>query len=187
MLITSLRSSSSGEERASYVGRRHSCSAFNRVQQRMEEPSTNTLGEKVRRPRFNRFSRLIRVLRLSRIITSTTRPLDHEELAGTLGVSRRTLFRDLSLLRSAGIESPHAQQRHAFRTEPTGELLGQTLTLREAAAILELLEHDYQPKPGSAYDRALRDAKRKIIFALRGECSAILDKLEAVISSFHNE
>jgi predicted DNA-binding transcriptional regulator YafY len=152
----------------------------------MEEPDTNGVGEKVGRPRFSRSHRLVRALRLGRIITSSTQPLDYKELARSSGVSRRTLFRDLSLLRSAGIESPHARKRHASRTEPTGELLGQTLTFRETAAILELLEHDHQPKPDSAYDRALRDAKQKIILALRGKCSAILAELEAIISTFHN-
>ncbi len=153
----------------------------------MEEPETNTIGKEVGRPRFSRTSRLVRALRLSRIIPGSTRPLDYQELARTLDVSRRTLFRDLSLLRSAGFEIPYAQQRRGFRTGQTCELLGQTLTLREAAAILELLEHDHQPKPDSAYDRALREAKQKIILALRGECFAILAELEAVLSSFHDE
>ena len=153
----------------------------------MEETETNTIGKEVGRLRFSRSSRFVRALRLGRIITNSPQPLDYEELARTMGVSRRTLFRDLSLLRMAGIASLHAQRRRGFRTGRISELLGQTLTLREVAAILELLEHDHQPKPDSAYDRALRDAKQKIILALRGECSAIQAKLEALISSFHSE
>ena len=162
-------------------------SALNWVQQRVEEREANPIGENVGRPCFSRTDRLALALRLSRIITSSPRPQGYEELARILGVSRRTLFRDLSLLREVGFESPHAQQRRGFRTGQVSELLGPTLTLREVAAILELLEHDHQPKPDSAYDRVLREAKQKIILALRGECSVILTKLEAEISTLRNE
>jgi predicted DNA-binding transcriptional regulator YafY len=103
-----------------------------------------------------------------------------------MGVSRRTFYRDLSLLREAGIDVPRPQKGHAFCTGPIGSVFGTTLTLREAAAILKLLEHDRQPKPNSAYDRALRNAKQKAILALRGECSAILAELEAVTCTFRN-
>lgn len=135
----------------------------------------------------SRSRRLVRALRLGKIITSSSRSLDYEDLAKSLGVSRRTLFRDLNLLRSAGIESPHARKRRAFCAEPTGELLGRTLTLQEAAAILEFFEHNRVPRPESAYDRALREAKQKVIVALRRECPAIMAELNAVVSTFHNE
>ena len=153
----------------------------------MEEREANPIGENGGPLRSTRARRLVRVLRLGWIITSSSQCPGRRELASTLGVSRRTIFRDLNLLRAAGIESQHAQQGHAFCTGPIGDLLGRTLTLREVAAILELLDHNHQPKPRSAYDRALRDAKGKIILALRGECSAIPAKLEAVISIFHDE
>ncbi len=153
----------------------------------MEGTNANPVAESEGEPRYSRSKRFVRALRLGRIITCSTHSLNYEELANSMGVSLRTLYRDLSLLRSAGIESPHTRNRHGFRAELTGELLGRTLTLRETAALLKLLEYNDHPKPGSAYGLALRDAKQKIIFALRGECSAIVAELEAAISSFHDE
>lgn len=153
----------------------------------MEKVDAHHVGEGVGRPWHSGSRQLVRALRLGRIITNSTGPLNHERLAQLLGVSKRTLYRDLRLLRSIGIESLHAQNRRRFRAESTGELLGRTLTLHEAAAILVLFEHNHQPKPDSFYDRALQGAKQKVIMALREESSAMKTELEAIISTLHTE
>ena len=154
---------------------------------RMEETNANPVGKAIGPSHPTRSHRFARVLRLGKIISSSREPLDYKELATSMGVSQRTLYRDLGLLRSAGIEGPYGRKRGAFRMRPTGELLGQVLTLNEVAAILEFFEHNCQPKPDSAYDRALRAATLKITFVLLKECSVMAPQLDKMISAFHNE
>jgi len=153
----------------------------------MEQSNASSFRERGRWGYAGRPRHLVRALRLNQIITSSTQPPDYVALAKLLGISRRTLFRDLSLLRSAGVESFHHRRNRPLRMEAIAEALGQALTLREAGALLELLEHNRQPKAGSAYDQALRPAKHKVILALRKECSAMMDQLDAVFFMFQNE
>lgn len=153
----------------------------------MEETNSNTARRKVAQRPSGRSQRFARALRLGRMLTNGVAHLSYNDLAATLGVSRRTLYRDLSLLREAGIESPQALQRRGVCREPTRELLERILTTDDAAALLVLLARGRRPIPGSEYDRVLWEARGKVVVALRQASCHIKDKVDAAVDSFEDQ
>jgi len=92
-------------------------------------------------------SRIHRLLRLVTILQGGT-PLSAVELAEELGVSRRTLFRDLEALRAAGIPYKYEPDR-GYRIEPGFFLPPINLRVNEALGLLLLAKtaegHARQP------------------------------------------
>ncbi|MCG3180314.1 MAG: hypothetical protein BIFFINMI_02673 [Phycisphaerae bacterium] len=83
-------------------------------------------------------SRIHRLLRLITLLRSGQGP-NVTELADTLGISRRTVFRDLNMLELAGIPYYFDEQTYGYRIAPTFFLPPVNLTLEEALALMALI------------------------------------------------
>ena len=81
------------------------------------------------------FRRIHRLLKLITILQSG-RNCDAPALARELGVSRRTVFRYLDVLRAVGIEFVHDAQAGGYRTKPGSLLRPVDFDLTEALALL---------------------------------------------------
>jgi predicted DNA-binding transcriptional regulator YafY len=62
-------------------------------------------------PRCRRDFRIVRLVRL----LSAGRSLDTDELCQRFGIHRRTVFRDIRMLREAGLNIVYFPLEHAFR------------------------------------------------------------------------
>lgn len=121
-------------------------------------------------------SRLQRILRLVTILQSG-RCCSPNELAGELGISRRTLFRDLNMLEQGGIPYYYDDSGGGYRMDSSFFLPPLNLKLPEALALLLVAQQG-----GSAgalpLQKEARDAAMKIESVLpahiRQECGSVL-------------
>ncbi|MBN1436259.1 MAG: WYL domain-containing protein [Sedimentisphaerales bacterium] len=88
----------------------------------------------------SKLSRLQRMLRLVTALQSGNY-YSPNELADLLGVTRRTVFRDISMLNKAGIPCYHDDQMDGYRLEDACFLPALNLTLSEAMALLIVAQY----------------------------------------------
>ena len=84
---------------------------------------------------FEQVGRIHRLLKLISLLQSG-RNYDTPALARELGVSRRTVFRYLDVLRTVGIDFVHDSQAGGYRAEPDSLLRPLDFSLSEALALL---------------------------------------------------
>jgi predicted DNA-binding transcriptional regulator YafY len=114
--------------------------------------------------------RLARALQIACVLDEHREEgIDVDSIARTVNCSRRTVFRDLSALREAGLDIKRMPSLGGLRMRPLGFLLSDTLKMSEAAALLALLEFGDAPLAGSGYEEALAAARRKTVTALLHE------------------
>lgn len=117
------------------------------------------------------------------MLNSAAPPAARAQLAKALGVSTRTLYRDLLLLRSVNSQDTIPSSRASIDLKPVLDHLGSTLTLREAAALLLFFERQRQPLPNTAYHELLRAAGLKVATALKREVTSVASQLHALITT----
>jgi predicted DNA-binding transcriptional regulator YafY len=127
-----------------------------------------------------------RIDRIQRLLSLLTRLQAGEEcegkvLAAELGISRRTLFRDLQLLRIAGIPLSHDKSQSTYRLDKGYFFPPVGLEPEEAWSLL-LLTRTVQPGSSHPDPAALAQATRKIVVSLprdlRDSCLRDLSHLE---------
>ncbi len=108
-------------------------------------------------------TRIHRLLRLITVMQSGT-SRSAAELAEELGVSRRTLFRDLSALKTAGVPYQHDEE-HGFRIEPSFFLPPVNLKINETLGLMLLARSAEDSRSQPLYQSAI-DAVRKLAATL---------------------
>lgn len=104
--------------------------------------------------------RLRRLLQIVRLL-QTGRAYNSAELAQECGVSRRTVFRDLSQLEQAGIICQHDPDRQGYRLQSSQLLPPTDFTLEETLALL-LLCNELGGDDGIPFQSAARAAVMKL-------------------------
>ncbi len=119
--------------------------------------------------------RLQRVLRMVTVLQSG-RYFSPDELSEQLGVSRRTIFRDLDMLRKAGIPYYHDDEKGGYKISSSFFLPPLNLKLREALALLLLTRN---PSGTMPLQREVQQAAMKIESALpahvQRHCGSLLE------------
>lgn len=87
-----------------------------------------------------------------------------DQLASLLGVSRRTLFRDLKTLQDAGINYDHTAE-HGFQLEPTVFLPPINLKVGEALGLI-ILAKTAESQPGQPMTQSAIEAVNKLLMLL---------------------
>ncbi len=124
-----------------------------------------------------RAHRLIRIVRT----LQTGRRCGADALADDLGVSRRTVFRDISVLKDAGIPCSYDAQTESYAIDHAYYLTPLDLSLEEALALM-LLTRKFVDDRIVPLSSAALSAGMKIEMALpsdiRTHCGALLDGVE---------
>jgi proteasome accessory factor B len=125
-------------------------------------------------------TRLYRLLNLITFLRSGRR-YDPETLAKELGVSRRTIFRDLNILTAAGIPYYFDEETGAYAISQSFFLPAINLTIDEALAVLLATRKMIGKIPLPLFQQASRAAV-KIESALPGviqdHCGSVMDNVE---------
>ncbi len=146
--------------------------------QRDVEPEAST-RESRRTPRLSRALQLCR-----RLENSLGKSVSVKELTEKFDVSRRTLFRDLGLLRDSGIRIDSQKPGGGVALHsPLGGLPDQ-LRLPEVVALVVYLDKRLEPRPGSAYGFALEAAARKAKSELMGSFGSLSEQAEEIYGDF---
>lgn len=126
-----------------------------------------------------RSTRVERLLRLLRLLQS--RPgLDADALARELGVSRRTVFRDLKMLEEAGATWAFDTRTRGYRLVHGAHLPPPTFTLAEALALLVLTRRFLSRSWMPGYEEAARAAAKiesTLPRILQERCGSVLERL----------
>lgn len=136
-----------------------------------QEPNTNQSDS------VTRTYRLIKLLQL----LQCGRPFDADGLADSLEVSRRTLFRDLSLLEAAGVPYTYDKKSKQYKIDKDFFLPPVNLTVGEALAVMLLTRRFNNRKLHPEYVQAV-EAAQKIEAAIppriRAHCGTVLDNVD---------
>lgn len=122
----------------------------------------------------DRVSRLLRLIGALR----SGRRLDADGLAELLGVSRRTVFRDLKVLQSAGVPYRFHPDRRTYAISDSYFLPSVHLELEESLALLLVTRAFLSREVHPSYQQALRAALKlesSLPAAVRAECGPYLD------------
>lgn len=111
------------------------------------------------RDRIRRLVRLIDLLAAGRAYPAA-------ELAGLCGVSRRTVFRDVSTLRDAGLPVRFDEPRRGFLLDRPPYLRPTDFSLAEALSVLVLCDGLAGTEPGVAFRSPARTAALKLLSGL---------------------
>ena len=122
--------------------------------------------------------RLTRLLNLVSALQSG-KGINADGLAETCGISRRTVFRDIESLKSAGVPIDYNNSNKQYRLDSTHYLPPTNFTLKESLALILLIERSAPIGPGS-FSQAAREAANKIELTLP---VAERDKLRELTSS----
>lgn len=125
-------------------------------------------------------SRIHRILYLITLISSGRR-FDADGLARELGVSRRTVFRDLNTLSHANIPYYYDEDANAYTINRQFFLPAVNLTLDEALALLLASRKMIGQIPLPLFEQASRAAikiESGLPRALQDQCGSIIDKLD---------
>ena len=115
---------------------------------------------------LRRHSRLLRVASILEADGTT----DPETLARELGIGRRTLYRDLDLLRRAGVKLEYCREERRYRLDSLYMRLALGLTQDEAASILRWSARRAKRRAGQPVgplDRALSKIGRILTDGLK--------------------
>jgi len=99
--------------------------------------------------------RLIRLLKLSTVL-QTGRQVPAHDLTEKTGTGRRTVFRDLNLLRPAGIPVHYDPQQHTYRFDHNFFPPPVNLTAPEALSLMMLVRKHVQRMRRTYSDRRER-------------------------------
>ena len=128
--------------------------------------------------------RVSRAIRLAVLIQSHDGALDRPALQTGLSVSRRTFYRDLRILRTAGLSIQYSKRDQRYHLTDPGPCLSEGLTVDECAALLVFLAECPGLENGAEAERILRSAKRKTMAALSQMCQPFEGEVRAAIAAF---
>ncbi len=149
---------------------------------KLKRGSTRTPAKHPPQP-AGQFSRIHRLIILIRLLQSG-RGYDTPALAKELGVSRRSVFRYLDILRSIGMEFVHDHQAGGYRAKPGSLLRPVDFTLAEALALLLASRGAKHSPPGPSVPllQAAASAALKIesVLPVRAQdyCSDLMSKID---------
>jgi len=127
--------------------------------------------------RTNRVDRLLRLI----LALQSGRPTTVDELAEIIGVSRRTIFRDLETLSEAGLPFEYDRTTHRYSTERLALLPPVNLTHAEALSILmatrHLLDHQLLVDRSAATSAGLK-IESTLPRAVQDYCGPLLDQID---------
>lgn len=137
-------------------------------------------AETVPRGDVVKIARIQRLLRLL-VLLQTGRPFGVADLMKELGVSRRTLFRDLEVVTRAGIPCFYDDQTRSYRIDRAFFLPPVHFTLSEALALLlasrRFVARQVLPDHEAA-TRAAVKVESLLPTPLRAQCGSFLDSVE---------
>lgn len=122
-------------------------------------------------------TRLERILKMVTVLQSE-RPLGPDDLARKLGMNKRSIYRDLNMLKAVGISYYYDNQAKGYRVEEAALMPPLALKLSEALALL-LAAEQVAGAGGLPLMAAARDAAIKIESTLpihvQRKCGSVLD------------
>lgn len=123
--------------------------------------------------------RLLRLLRLLELLQSG--PLySAADLAEETGVTRRTIFRDLQLLKKAGLQLRYDEERQGYALPPRTFLPPADLTVDETLSLLNLAMQ-LGGEPGIPFQDSAQAAAQKLLMNLPGPIRREVGELPATI------
>ncbi len=127
--------------------------------------------------KLTRTQRLIQIVQL----LQAGRPCGMEWLASELGVSRRTIFRDMKVLKEAGIGCDYDAARESYRIEHSYYLKPLNFSLQEALVLMlltrKLVDERVIPLFASAASAGLK-IESSLPADIRAHCGELLDGVE---------
>lgn len=127
--------------------------------------------------------KLTRVHRLIRLITllQSGRRFDVDSLAGTLEVSRRTVFRDLNLLQTVGIPCQFDADSHTYAISRSYYLPSVNMTIEESLALLLVTRKVISRRDQPFFETAAKAAikiESSLPPQVQEHCGQFLDKVD---------
>jgi predicted DNA-binding transcriptional regulator YafY len=111
------------------------------------------------------------------------------QLSEFLGVSKRTIFRDLKVLQDSGVQLLYDEVELGYWVPPTTFLPPTDLTINETLALLVLGEKLGQSENGIPFQKAARDAALKLLSnlpdSIRGMLSDVSNHLQIALEPRH--
>ncbi len=111
------------------------------------------------------------------------------ELSSFVGVSKRTIFRDLKVLQESGVQLLYDETEQGYWIPPSTFLPPTDLTVDETLSLLMLGEKLGDPKLGVPFLESARDAVLKLLSnlpaSLRSHLSSISEHVQIALDSKH--
>ena len=130
-----------------------------------------------------RDERVARLLKLSTLLQKSPGTMGAASLCKALDISKRTLHRDIFILRRAGVQIDYSHRDKGYFVTTLGPVLGEILTVREVAALFTCLD-GYLPRSGSTFENALEAATSKLKTSLLREHQSVKPAMEKAIQDF---
>lgn len=125
----------------------------------------------------------VRTARMVRLLNMTAAGAALSDLEAALGVSRRTVYRDLEELRNAGFVLRLHRKEGVYKCESL-DALADEFTITEAAAFLLYARDGLRPRRGTRFESSLRTAVRKICRVLSVATTHIQPNLHTQMARF---
>lgn len=125
----------------------------------------------------DRIHRLLQVVEL----LQSGRVYNTSQLAQECGVSRRTIFRDLTTLQDSGVRVEYDEHRQGYFLPARMFIVPTDFSLDEALSLLVLCHELGDAQRGLPFQRAARSAALKLLSSLPTQLGESLGKLSAVI------
>lgn len=109
-----------------------------------------------------------------------------EVICDHLNISRRTFYRDIRLLRSAGARVTYRPDTGAYEAELFSSIIGESLSPREAAAVKAALA-GARPRRASDFEIALHSAQGKITEIIDDQFKDSGTLIKRLTESFAND
>jgi predicted DNA-binding transcriptional regulator YafY len=111
------------------------------------------------------------------------------ELSSFMGVSKRTIFRDLKVLQDSGVQLLYDEMEQGYWIPPSTFLPPTDLTVNETLSLLMLGEKLGDPQLGVPFQGAARDAVLKLLSnlpaSLRSHLSDVAEHVQIVLDPKH--
>ena len=134
-------------------------------------------GDEGWHPASRMVERVTRVIHLDILLREHPQALSTRRLCTELGVSRRTLRRDLTVLRRAGENVGYVRTEGGYRISVPTAQIAAVLGAKEFGALLAVAR-GAAPNSGSEFEKALRDVSEKLSRQLESEFADSLPEIE---------
>lgn len=121
--------------------------------------------------------RVTRVVRLNLFLRENAGTVETDRLCKRLGVSRRTLQRDLNILRAAGEDIDYLQAERGYRMSVPAAAVAAGLCAKELAAVLIALD-DALRDGDSEFEETVQAARTKLRGVLDVDFPSVVGEVE---------